>query len=196
MQSVESCELLTYHFLELLVSQGILLLKFVLFYWEWRLQLFHLVHCLPNLGKANVEMELLFFKITSLLIVELHLWEGREGLSWDRFRGYSKTIGQNSRNGKYGGLIKIFFTGATCTFNPFSTYQHKCGCLRCFEQMKRTTPSSYNITVAITKCTRLGKTYFSNHPDTTSLQWLHCMPFVDSLQDLVLVLTSSHSRSG
>ena len=62
-----------YHLFEFLIGQSVLLLEVILLDGEGGLEFLHLVNCLTNLLKTNVEMKLLLLKITTLLIVELDL---------------------------------------------------------------------------------------------------------------------------
>ena len=71
------CTLLIYHLFEFLIGQCVLLFEVILLDREGGLELLHLVNCLTNLLETNIEMKLLLFKITPLLIVELDLkWGG------------------------------------------------------------------------------------------------------------------------
>lgn len=73
-QTLSKASLLApHHLLQLLIGQSILLLQLVLLGGEGRLELVHLVHSLPDLLQAHVEMQLLFLQITALLVVQLHL---------------------------------------------------------------------------------------------------------------------------
>jgi len=63
----------THHLFELLVGKCILLLQLILLDGKGGLQLVHLVHRLPDLLQAHIQVQLLLLQVTPLLVIQFDL---------------------------------------------------------------------------------------------------------------------------